>query len=570
MAILPFPITGEPKKAYFSTAARITKLLGSESVSDAVIALLELIKNSYDADASDVTIVFENIRQGSSRIKIIDNGIGMTEDDINKKWMRTATNNKEIEQFTSELKRRKIGEKGVGRFATERLAKKVILVSKPKNLSTGYGLIIDWSEFEKNADEDIEKIPNQLFTFSKQKKERGLEIHLEDLKETWDEDKIKRFRDDVSLIIPPVGGSQKFNIRILAEEFKKYTGKIKSNFLKEADYIFSGKLGKSGEIKYSLKTCEGKTHKDNDTIKQFSCGPAEFMLYFYYLGPSEYIPHVQRERDYALRKSILQDFGGIKLYRDNFRVKPFGDPSNDWLGLDKERVNSPGTYPGNNQMFGFVKIKRDENLGIRDTASRENILSNAAFNDLKYFIKGSLKFFTKKRTQIEGKIKPSASKKAGNRTKKKKKNLIRESFKKQVTKPAIDLLPQDLMDKLPSEITIILDEINGCLYYEYWTAAAILMRKALEVATILKFVQEKTMEDITSNGEFFELPKRIEVAKQKRYISLSIATKLIKDNKIKLFGDTAAHSYRIIIKPTDVAPMRDLLRLVLEDISLKK
>ncbi len=559
----PFPIEGSPQKIYFSTSARIAKLLGQDSVADPVIALLELIKNSYDADATEVSVHFENMRQGSPKIIVVDNGIGMTDGDIHNKWMRAATNNKEHETTSKLFKRRKIGEKGVGRFATQGLAKKITLVSKAIGTIEGFGLLIDWSDFEKNADDDFEKIPNQIYPFTKKKAEHGLEIHLESLNEKWGEEQIKRFHDDVSLVIPPTGGPQKFRVQIIADEFEKYSGKVKSSFLKEADYSFIGKLDRNGSISYSFTPYGGKTYKAKAKLTQFSCGPVEFQLYFYYLGSSDYIPKKNKDsRNFQARKSILQDFAGIKLYRDNFRIKPFGDPGNDWLGINKDRVNDPSNYPSNNQIFGFVKLKRDDNPGVNDTTSRENIHNSKEFLDLKKFIKGSIKFFANKRNEIEGKGKNGKTKMG---SKKSKKNVIKDVFKKSEVKK--NQIPQDLIDALPTNIGNILNEVNGCMAHGFLAAGAILLRKSLESALILKFVQEKAQKDITdTNGEYMELPAIVSIAKQKHYINSTLSRKI---DKVKLLGDTAAHSYRIVIRAEDIEPIRDIVRLAVEDLSLE-
>jgi len=129
---------------------------------------------------------------------------------------------------------------------------------------------------------------------------------------------------------------------------------------------------------------------------------------------------------------------------------------------------------------------------------------------------------------------------------------------------------QDLIEKMPTILANILIEINGCILHSYWTAAAILMRKTLEIATIIKFQQEEKEHEIMVDGDYNELPKRLEKAKQNGYFSSSTGNKLIKDNKIKLFGDIAAHSYRVEIKPDDVGPMKDLLRVALDELKFKK
>jgi len=561
---LPVQASGEAQTLYFSTAGRLTKLLGRESIANPVIALLELVKNAYDADATEVKIIFENIRSGGGKIRIIDNGTGMDFNDIQRKWMRAATDDKERNPI-SKGQRRKIGEKGIGRFATERLAKRLTLVSKPEGETSGHCLVINWTDFElPNA--DFEKVPNKCYPFRKKKGEHGLEIYLDDLNEKWDAERIKSLRQDISLIIPPIGGPQDFKPTIHSEEFKEASGAIKSQFLKEADYVFSGKLDKAGSIKYKLKTINGREYKDSATLKEFTCGPLEFVMHFFYLGQSEYMPLPNKKRDFELRKNILSDFGGIKLYRDNFRVKPFGDPGNDWLGLDPDRVNEPGVYPGNNQIFAIVKITKDKNPAIVDVLTREGVISNTPFQDMSKFVKGSLKFFSKKRAEIEGKTKGKSKRKKAKR----KTSLIRESFKKIKDEPKFSVLPSELMDKLPAEVRTVCEEVNGCLYHGLFNAAAVMMRKALEVATIIKFQQEDKENLILKSGEYEELPTRIEIAKQNNFISKKIAEKLIKDNKIKLFGDTAAHSFRIQIREEDVGPLRDQLRLVLEDMALKK
>jgi len=563
---LPVETSGQPLTVYFSTSARIAKLLGRESIANPIIALLELIKNSYDADATEVKIIFENIRSGAGKIRIIDNGIGMTFDDIKTKWMRAATDDKEREPLSKKLKRRKIGEKGIGRFAAERLAKRLILVSKPEGSTEGYCLVINWPDFEE-ANADFEKVPNKCYPSRKKKGEHGLEIFLEELNEKWNDESIKKLRQDISLIIPPAGQSQKFKVRIISDEFKEVSGEIKSTFLKEADFVFSGRLEKDGTVQYELKTIAGKEYKESDTLKEFACGPLQFVLHFFYLGETPYLIEPGRPRNYQLRRSLLEDFGGIKLYRDNFRVKPFGDAGNDWLGLDQERINNPGVFPGNNQIFGYVKISKDKNPNIVDITTREGVVANPAFIDMVKFIKGSLKFFSKKRAGIEGKAKGMPRKK---RKRKKAMSLIKESFRKMKEAPKFAALPTSLVESLPQEIKSICDEINGCLYYGYFTASAIMMRKALEVATIIKFKQENKESLIFQQGEYLELPARIEKAKQKNFISKKISERLIKDNKLKIFGDTAAHSFRIQIRGEDIGPVRDQLRLVLEDMSLKK
>ncbi len=559
------------KTVYFSTSAQLARRLGRESVSDPVVAVLELIKNSYDADATISKIVFEKIKlESGSCIKITDDGSGMSEEDIIKKWLRAATNNKKVDKITKKYKRRKIGEKGIGRFATERLAKRITLTSKPENNIKGYLLEINWKQFD-DPNADFDKIPLKLEFFDKSKSEHGFEIVLEELSEKWTEKEVERLKRDISLVMPPNIRESKFSVKIVAEEFPKFEGKIKSNFLKDADFIFNGELQNNGKIVYEIKTRYGKVIRKEEKYGNFLCGPIEFRLFFYYLGPSEFFSKRDKDKiDFETRRKIMENFCGIKLYRDGFRIKPFGDLGNDWLDLNKDRVNNPGLYPGNKQMFGIVKIGKDSNPNIEDTTSRENIVTNMAWNDLKNFIRGSIGYFVRERQKLEGKFKgqhkvPSAGGK-------KDKDLIKESFQKAAEAEKRELIfdeqriqpiPQAIIESCPKSMKSILDEFNGCLSSGYYNATAILARKILETGTILKFKIEKK-ESLIAKAE--ELNQRIEILKQQNMLDKQLSKNLVSDNKIKLFGDTAAHSYRIDIRKEDIGPIRDLLRLCLEQL----
>jgi len=153
--------------------------------------------------------------------------------------------------------------------------------------------------------------------------------------------------------------------------------------------------------------------------------------------------------------------------------------------------------------------------------------------------------------------------------------LIKQSFKDlkkeenqelKIDKPQITPIPQDIISSCPKQVMRTLEEFNGCLLFNYYTAAAILARRALEISSIIKFKQLGKENLILENSEHVELSKRIEILKVNKWITLNLAKRLIEDNKIKLFGDSAAHSFSVTIRPEDVSPIRDLLRLCMEEL----
>src|SRR3989344_9223195 len=157
---------------YFESSGRLVTILGRQSISNPNVALIETIKNSYDADATKVNILFKEIKESHhlGEIIISDNGSGMSEDDIRERWMKPATDNKLQEPVSKKYKRPKIGQKGIARFALSTLAREVELLTKPLGSIRGYRLTIDWSKFEEEGG-SFERTPIEFSSFSKKKEE---------------------------------------------------------------------------------------------------------------------------------------------------------------------------------------------------------------------------------------------------------------------------------------------------------------------------------------------------------------------------------------------------------------
>ena len=135
------------KKLQFKTNSRHISQLGRELVTDFVTALVELIKNSYDADAYGVKVILDKPNTPQSRIILIDTGTGMTQSEFENKWMVIGTNNKVTEPYTPNG-RKKAGKKGIGRFSVERLAEKVRIFSFPE-FESPYRVDINWNSYEE-------------------------------------------------------------------------------------------------------------------------------------------------------------------------------------------------------------------------------------------------------------------------------------------------------------------------------------------------------------------------------------------------------------------------------------
>jgi len=388
---------------YFKFKGKVARLFGRESVSNSIVALCEIIKNSWDGDATEVKIVFENPESERGKIHITDNGSALTLQEFENTWMMVATDDKEKNPVSKKFQRPKVGEKGVGRFATEKLAHSLKIVSRPEGEKYGFNVKIDWDEYEKGG--QFDKIPNPAFKFMKKKKEHGFEITLTDLREGWDTTKMDSLQKTLGLLLPPVRYSQPFKVRVFIGDSPYRVKRLQSKFPSLSVYKFKSNLNIDGSMDFRFLTRTGKSYKSIVQAENSRCGPAEFDLYFFYRDKRGNYPE-----NVAIKniRNTLDRFGGLHLYRDGFKVSLAGD----WAGLDKLRVNDPSNYPGHNQIIGFIKISKKNNPEIIDTTTREGIIENESWEDLKKFIYKSIELLVENRKRIEGR-EPSRKKKKG-------------------------------------------------------------------------------------------------------------------------------------------------------------
>lgn len=384
------------KSLTFRFSGKIARLLGRESVSNEITALLELVKNAYDADAENVEVIFENVTGQNGRIRVKDDGIGMTYEDFEKRWMVVGTDSKERATVTKKRGRRVVGEKGIGRFATEKLARNVTIVSLPEELSEAIILNINWDDYEKEG-KTFDQIPNAVKISSPKPNpnEHGLEIILEGLRDAWDEGKVRKLQREISALIIPekLESEDRFNASIIAPEFSIYKAEIESSIFSKAPYKLQSSLVDSRI--HCVIYYKGKKVRDKpiDTDRT-SCGPVRMTLYMFPQDPSgntEWKTYYNKTLGVLGGKRVqdlLAEYSGVKIYRDGFMVRPYGGPGDDWLGLDKERVKR-GSKISNKHVIGFVEINRDKNP-IKDTTTRERLIEDDAFDDLKEFVLDSI------------------------------------------------------------------------------------------------------------------------------------------------------------------------------------
>lgn len=390
--------------------ARLIKTIGEELISNDVVAILELVKNSYDANASIITIKFngdvEEIKVGKKKklvlkkenasVVIEDDGVGMSLQTVETAWMEPATINKKIKKNSPGNKRRHTGEKGVGRFASAKLSDSLRLITKEEKDNEVFANF-NWQNFsdDKYLDEikcswEVRE-PTEI-------KEHGTILYLEDLKSDWDEDKLNSLRITLSRLINPISPVPDFLIELqLPDALKKLSGDIEApESLKSSAYGMEGIINEKGILECKYRSI----HKD--AVEKFSIdisnelrpkrenktGKFSFKFYTWDRDNESLLEHAKNIGSTVKEiKRDLDALSGISIYRDNFRVLPYGEPKNDWLRLDLRRVQNPTLRISNNQIIGFISLSLDENIEFKDQSNREGLIESQSFIDLQEIVK---------------------------------------------------------------------------------------------------------------------------------------------------------------------------------------
>lgn len=389
----------------FSVDAGVIDRLGTELVARQETAVSELVKNSYDADAKEVVLKFENSDSVGGTLFIDDDGLGMTREQLVNGFMRISSTDKLRNPLSERFKRKRAGQKGIGRFAVQRLGEKLTITTQTLKDDFALVLTINWNQYQ--GDTDLISITNKIITTTK-RKEEGTTLKIEGLKDRWSQAAIKRIYRYVSAIIQPfplsnieedVSGesiTHEFIDPGFKTVFKKLDNSKSITIADESTMIYDhalaeidGWIDKNGLGIYSviskqLKIEEyGEIGSDPDDMSEpFSKLKKVRFKAYYYIYNKGLIPKMHE----TSIKSLSKISGGIRLYRNGFRVLPYGEPKNDWLKLDAS-ANQRSFLPvhSNSNFFGFVELT-DTEMIFNETSSREGLMENEALIQLQNFI----------------------------------------------------------------------------------------------------------------------------------------------------------------------------------------
>jgi signal transduction histidine kinase len=382
------------------------RLLGRDLITDRITALFELVKNSYDANAQNVTIEFFNIGKDTEESKIIirDNGIGMTLGDIKDKWMVIGTNSKRKDLYSPEpYKRRYVGEKGIGRFAVDKLGQYVKIRTKQENDKKELVVTINWETYQTLAEGDQTKL--NLFTDIENEYEwvaptfeKGTILEILNPREIWTLDDVSRSYKELSRLVSPFHESKyPFNIFILATEFEPF---VKAQRVENDEKKFASR---DFELTYNLETAEQDylffdSKEQKVVVKQKEKQSFGFIKFHLYYFDSD-----AKDRFNTHHKGTSVHIDGIKMYRDGILTTPFAEyeaedeKRRDIFGINKRRWRATFDRMGTRDCIGYIEITREGNPQIIDSTNRQDFLSTKEFSDLQVFIYEQLDTFMKTR-----------------------------------------------------------------------------------------------------------------------------------------------------------------------------
>lgn len=381
----------------FRPSARIINTIGAEIIKDMHAALVELVKNAYDADANYVEIIFKKSIKNGLVIKVKDDGHGMSFDDLTNKWLVISTDDK-LSRKTSPKGRKMQGRKGIGRFAAAILGENLKLETIDNHKKTV--LKIHWRDFSdkkyldeieydiKSYDSDIKH--GSLFTIyaSNEKKElwttREIDSFIKELRKLLTPIELDKKQDDFKISINFKNSQfeeyvfEKYGTVTLSIEplplIEYYDYRIYGSVYSDgsSDLIYHNKEQNIKErikdFKYDLIDDEAFTGKIYLDFRIFDRDPQAIENLVTYLSVDSNKTYKKNEA-----KKMLDDISGVSIFRNGFRIRPYGDAKSDWLGLDEQRVQNPSLKIGANQIFGVIQIENEEISHLEEKSARDGL-----------------------------------------------------------------------------------------------------------------------------------------------------------------------------------------------------
>lgn len=416
----------EQEDLHFKTNVQLKSIIGKDLINDDNIAVLELVKNSFDADAKRVDIIFNNLKKNddknlsnltpftkdTTRIIIKDNGVGMSFTDIRDKWLNIAFSEKKTN--TRQYNRMMAGAKGVGRFSCDRLGEYLFLYAKKESSNEYIKLFVDWKAFEIENDKnkEIQSIPikhevinkNDIAKLGIEPFEKGIALEIIKLRSQWvypikndkgvvidwNTDKLVNLKKYLEKLINPNQAFENndFGIYLNADEFvaenetndesKKFIGKVENTIFEKLDFkatSIESKILENGKVIFSELKDKGQTIFWIKERNEFYPEIKNVKIFLYYLNPYAKAFFTKQTGTRAV------EYGSIYVFLNGFRIPPYGEFGDDWLNLEQRKGQGYARFLSQRELVGRIEILDFDN-DFQVISSREGIVKNESYKKL--------------------------------------------------------------------------------------------------------------------------------------------------------------------------------------------
>lgn len=390
----------------FRVSAGLKNIIGRDLISDKYIAIFELVKNSYDAGALKVNISFVKTAEGHDQIIISDNGCGMTYNDIVEKWLFVAysekkTQNREKPSFRDEIKREVAGAKGVGRFSCDRLGSSLTLITKTESEVSANKVEVNWNKFELDDTQEFVDIPVQYSTVDILPSGffQGTTLIVDTLREGWSREELLKLKRSLMKLISPDTNNEElpFDIELIVpaerENDKKVLGKTGINPDRD---IVNGIIHNDIFDKMNIKTTsiEVRVSEDGQLITSKLNDRGEYIFSVVEKNRSYYglrdISIVVFYLNQSAKANFTRQMGGVQpknygsvfIYKNGFRVNPYGEPGQDFFGIDQRKAQGWKRFLGTREIMGRISIKGDNDQFVETTSRAHGFIQTPAVDML--------------------------------------------------------------------------------------------------------------------------------------------------------------------------------------------
>lgn len=363
----------------FRISSALKTIIGKELITDEFIAIFELVKNSFDAHASRVDITFSGLDSNSPKIIIQDDGDGMSESDIRGKWLFVAYSAKQLqgESYRDKINNSRVfaGAKGIGRFSCDRLGRMLTLYTRARNEAASHMLTVDWNRFEANPEEEFRRIPAKYSRpeHIPYKLQRGTVLEITGLRPpAWDRSKFQALKGKLERLVNPnqENDSRNFAIYLHVPEQIAKDHEEKQSHPTEPWRVVNGRIRNFIFEELGLRTTQIKVFVgDSGKIIRTRLEDRGTLIYeITEKNPftSPLLHSINAHLFFLNRAAKLQftkqmglrthDYGSVFLYKNGFRIHPFGDPGEDSLGIDARKQQGFFRFLGTRDLSGRVEI----------------------------------------------------------------------------------------------------------------------------------------------------------------------------------------------------------------------